>query len=265
MKNLNRASLTAVAAAALLTLGACGGSTNKPITAGDPVAAATTTPAPSIAPDAKTGKVDVCANNDPSTTKISGELAATFTVEEVSAATCVMLEMQYQIGWTNLAIPNDDALKASKGQAVVELLRPWMTTFGLKTANGLAVKAAAGDQDGIEGLTGLTEIAVTNSEWDLRAVKDPTSPIVGDRKWSDSIITLDAAKGEDGGPLLDIAIVFTDQMLSRKTDGALGSVPVTHEITYGMSQTSLKDHPFLVDRWDASWEYGTPTLDKTEG
>lgn len=262
MKNILKATMTALAVAALLPLTACGGG-NQPISAnGAPTteasAAAKAKPVKGL-PD---GQADVCSNVDPKTFNLTKDLAAAYTVEEVAAAACEAIRFQYQAGWTDLAVPGD-TIKESGGQAITETLRPWLTTRALNDANDLAVKAADGDSDAEEDLHGLTMVNLTNPEWDLRPVDDENALVVGDRSWGDPELALDKTPDEAGRERVDVTIEFTDQMLlARKKDGALGSVPVTRTITFAMSQTSLKEHSWLVDGWDAKWKFGTPALDK---
>ncbi|KAA1399651.1 hypothetical protein [Aeromicrobium ginsengisoli] len=208
------------------------------------------------------GKADVCSNVDASTFDLSEDLAAAYTQKEVAAAACEAIRFQYDAGWTDLAIPGH-TVRVSGGQAITETLRPWLTERALNNASTLAVKSADGDGAADDDLIGLTMVNLTNPDWNLRAQDKEGSLIVDDRSWGDADLTIDKTADAAGRERVDVTIKFTDQMLlTRKSDGVLGSVPVTRTITYAMSQTSLKDHPWLVDGWSAKWTYGTPTLDK---
>lgn len=261
-------SIATAAATAALTITILAGCSpaQKPITAGSadatPAAAANTVKP--VETEAE-GRAEVCSGIDAEAFDLSDDLAEAFTKEEVAAANCEALRFQHEAGWTNLANPQDLAVKASKGQAIVEVLRPWMTARALDQAEALAVKAAAGDDGAESSLMGLTAVNLTNEDWSLRAeVID--SPIVGDRTWSATKVNLDDEPDAAGRERVDITITFTDELLlARKSDEAPGRVDIARTVTYAMSQTGLEDHPWVVDAWTVSWKPASkPTLVKGE-
>ncbi len=261
MKNLATAVTTATLAITILA--GCSPA-QQPITAA-PDDATPAAAAEKVKPVETTtdGRADVCSGIDAEGFDLPEDLSEAFTKEEVAAANCEALKFQHEAGWTNLANPQDPALKASKGQAIVEVLRPWLTARALDQAEALAVKAAAGDGDAESSLMGVTAVNLTDTDWALRAeISD--APIVGDRNWSASAINLDAKPDAAGRERVDITLTFTDELLlARKSDKAPGNVDIQRTVTYAMSQTGLRDHPWVVDAWTVDWKpAGKPTLVK---
>lgn len=259
---------TAAATAALVIsiLAGCS-SAQQPITAGPsdatPAAASETVKPVETLTD---GRADVCSGIDAEAFDLPEDLAEAFTKEEVAAANCEALRFQAEAGWTNLANPTDPAVKASKGQAIVEVLRPWLTARALDQVETLAVKATRGDRDAESSLMGLTAVNLTNDDWLLRAeVTD--APIVGDRRWSATTVNLDDEPDAAGRERVDITVTFTDELLlARKSDEAPGRVDIQRTVTYAMSQTGLRDHPWVVDAWTVDWKpAGKPALVKGAG
>lgn len=261
---IKRLAIVAAAAALAITILAGCSSAQQPITAGptDATPAAAANTVKPVETDTE-GRADVCSGIDAEAFDLSDDLAEAFTKDEVAAANCEALKFQHEAGWTNLANPQDPAVKESTGQAIVEVLRPWMTARALDQAEALAVKAAAGDSDAESSLMGLTAVNLTNDDWALRAeVAD--APIVGDRKWSAQTVTLDDEPDSAGRERVDITVTFTDELLlARKSDKAPGRVDFARTVTYAMSQTGLKDHPWVVDAWTVDWKPASePTLVK---
>lgn len=259
------ATAAATAALAITILAGCS-SVQQPITADPTDATPTAAASETVKPVKKTtdGRADVCSNVDAEAFTLSEDLEAAFTEEEVAAATCEAIRFQQDVAWTNLANPADAAFASSRGQAAVELLRPWMTTRGLKTAAEIAEKAAADEGADLENeLFGLTAINLENPDWLLRVEAKPGSPLVGDRSWSDATLALDEDPDEAGRERVDVTITFTDELLlARKTDKKPGRAKVAKTLTLAMSQTDLEDHPWLVDGWSTEWKASKPTLDE---
>ena len=257
---------TAAATAALTTVVLAGCSpAQQPITASPTDATPAAAASEIVKPVKKTtdGRADVCSGLDAQAFTLSEDLEEAFTKDEVVAANCEALRFQHEAGWTNLANPKDPTVMVSKGQAIVEVLRPWLTARALDQAETLAVKAATGDGNAESSLMGLTAVNLTDSDWSLRAeVTD--SPIVGDRTWSAQTVALDDAPDAAGRERVDVTVTFTDELLlARKSDKAPGRVDIARTVTYAMSQTGLKDHPWVVDAWTVDWKPASkPTLVK---
>ncbi len=261
----NLATAAATAALTITILAGCSPA-QQPITAG-PGDATPVATAEKMKPVETTtdGRADVCSGIDAEDFGLPEDLAEAFTKEEVASANCEALRFQHEAGWTNLANPKDATVKESKGQAIVEVLRPWLTARALDQAEALAVKAAASDSDAESSLMGLTAVNLTNDDWALRAeVAD--APIVGDRKWSAQTVTLDDEPDSAGRERVDITVTFTDELLlARKSDKAPGRVDIARTVTYAMSQSGLKDHPWVVDAWTVDWKPASkPSIVKGE-
>jgi hypothetical protein len=258
------ATAAATAALAITILAGCS-SVQQPITADPTDATPTAAGSETVKPVKKTtdGRADVCSGIDAQAFDLPDNLAEAFTKQEVASANCEALRFQVEAGWTNLANPQDESVKVSKGQAIVEVLRPWMSARALEQVEALAVAAARGDGDAESSLMGLTAVNLTNGDWLLRAeVAD--APIVGDRRWSATKVNLDEKPDAAGRERVDITVTFTDELLlARKSDRAPGRVDIQRTVTYAMSQTGLGDHPWVVDAWTVAWKpAGKPALVK---
>lgn len=250
----NLATAAATAALAISILAGCS-SAQQPIKAG-PVDATPASATESVKPVETNadGRADVCSGIDAEAFDLPEDLAEAFTKDEVAAANCEALKFQHEAGWTNLANSQDPAVKASKGQAIVEVLRPWLTARALDQAEALAVAAARGDGDAESSLMGLTAVNLTDSDWLLRA-EIADAPIVGDRRWSATKVNLDEKPDAAGRERVDVTVTFTDELLlARKSDRAPGRVEISRTVTYAMSQTGQRDHPWVVDAWTVDWK-----------